>query len=361
MRSKTTSNITLRYPDEIGFAFNASIFIAEGINIASMRIEMTDEAGASNKFTCMAFKDGCYVDIQEYVQSYYESLVLGDIDYINAIDTKVGKNLLVKAFVILADNTEVEFDTNIYYIWGAMKLEGETYNGHRALTWFRNFPFTVGIFATSGSLSVMSEGVVVRDIQTAEKGVYNIPMLITDDKDAYVIEDISGTATGEITFDSTFDMTFHAGTVNTEKIKINVVDEYDEGCYLRWIDRHGFYCYYLFKSVDSSIQVTASSTFQRNDIVAHSSNGYRIYTGSYQVAQSQTTIPICAPLVNSETFDMLLDIATSPCVDLFAGYVSNVPRWVNVNIQVGTYKKDNVTLQDFICNMIMPEVPIQKL
>ena len=76
----------------------------------------------------------------------------------------------------------------------------------------------------------------------------------------------------------------------------------------------------------------------------------------------EDTIPVCAPLVDSETFDMLFDVATSPCVDLFAGYdEEGTPKWISVTVQDGTYKKSTQVLQDFVCHIVMPDVSIQKL
>ena len=75
----------------------------------------------------------------------------------------------------------------------------------------------------------------------------------------------------------------------------------------------------------------------------------------------EDTIPVCAPLVDRETWDMLFDIATSPCVDLFAGYKDGLVKWLPVTAVTGSYTKTKAVLQDFVCNIVLPEVQIQKL
>ena len=60
-----------------------------------------------------------------------------------------------------------------------------------------------------------------------------------------------------VTFDRSFDLTFQYrfdGT-QTKKLRINIVDAcVDGGVYLRWINRHGFYCYYLFRKGEEQIK-----------------------------------------------------------------------------------------------------------
>ena len=112
-----------------------------------------------------------------------------------------------------------------------------------------------------------------------------------------------------------------------------------------------------------SRKTTRDSVFMLNNLLAYDmSYGYQGYTGRQQQMSREDTIPVCAPLVDSDTFDMLMDIATSPCVDLFAGYdADNRPQWIAVTINAGTYKKTKAVLQDFVTNIVMPEVQIQKL
>lgn len=368
MRTTTKSGITLKYPDEVGFAFNPCLFIAEGENIRQMEIHIKGDDGTENMVSYKAFGGGeCYADVREYVQTYFDSINFGTLDYTKVAKTKMGISLSFTVDVRLADDdsTTVEFTASVFYIWGAMKEGGqETYNGYRTLTWFRGFPFSFGIYSLGGSLLFCRDGVPQRFENTDGQGVYNVPLQSTDNcKQYYTVLDCTG-AFVEVTFDSTFDMTFRykGGGTKTEKVRINVVDGIDEGYYLRWIDRHGFYCYYLFKSGEESRKTTKDDAFSRNNLLAYDmSYGYQGYTGRQQQMSREDTVPVCAPNVDSDTYDMLFDLTTSPCVDLFTGYVDGEPMWIAVTTGAATYKKSTAALQDFVCNVVLPEVPIQKL
>ena len=367
MRQEMKNGVTLAYPDEIGFAFNPCLLIASGDKIAKMSIAVsTDEKKETVWLDAMAGR--CYADVREYVQSFFDEMAFGVVDYEREKKTELGKRVSFAVAVTKEDEgkTLVSFSFDVFYIWGAMKVGGqEIYNRFRTLTWFRGFPFTVGMYAAgSGSVMFIKDGVADRLVNISEQGVWNIPMKNTDDaRRHYMLTDSTG-AFGEVVFDDTFDMTFRYSSVstNTEKIRINVVDDYDEGYYLRWIDRHGFYCYYLFKAGDEARKVKQEGLFVRNNLIAYDmSYGYRGHTGRQQQMSREDTIPVCAPLVDSETWDMLFDIATSPCVDLFAGYKDGMVKWLPVTVAAGSYTKTKAVLQDFVCNIVLPEVQVQKL
>lgn len=367
MREVTNNGVTLVYPDEIGFAFNPCLLIASGDKLAKMSIVISS-GERKETIWLEAMAGRCYADVREYIQTFFDTMVFSAVDYSREGKTGMGKRV---SFTIIGTkeddaNTVVSFSFEVFYIWGALKVGGqETYNSYRSLTWFRGFPFTVGVYAAGGgSIMFSKDGVADRFVNLPEQGVWNIPMKSTDDaKRYYLLSDCTG-AFVEVTFDSTFDMTFRYSNVGskTEKIRINIVDDYDEGYYLRWINRHGFYCYYLFKSGDEARKVASDGLFMRNNLLAYDmSYGYQGYTGRQQQMSREDTIPVCAPLVDSDTWDMLFDIATSPCVDLFAGYREGVAKWLPVTIASGSYTKAKAVLQDFVCSIVMPDILIQKL
>lgn len=380
---EAVQGFTVKYPDEVGFAFNPCLFIFEGSGLAWVRVRIFAEDTLIATVEEKAFGDKLYFDLREYIQTAFDTMSFGTLDYTKVTKTELGKMFKFSfAYATSSDSDEnmefkgedyVEGDSDstqeylkVFYIWGALKIGGqETYNGYRTLKWFRGYPFSFGLFSLGGSLLFCRDGVATRFENTDGEGVYNIPLLSTDDcKLYYTIMDCTG-AFVEVTFDKTFDMTFRytGGGTKTEKVRVEVEDGYDEGYYLRWIDRHGFYCYYLFKAGEESRKTTADESFSRNNLLAYDmSYGYEGYTGRQQQMSREDTVPVCAPNVDSETYDMLFDLATSPCVDLFAGYDdAGDPKWIAVTIQAGTYKKSTAVLQDFTCNVVMPEVPIQKL
>lgn len=366
MRTQTTNGVTLKFPDEIGFAFNACLLIASGVDLSKMSITVSNGLRKEAIFLD-SFNGKCYGDVREYVQTFFDTIQFGTVDYRKEDKTGMGMHISFEVVTTLADDAgEAVFKFNVFYIWGALKIGGqEVYNGFRTLTWFKGFPFTFGVYAAGGGSILLSrDGVPNRFVKLPDQGVWNIPMLPSDDgKHYYLISDCTGTFV-EVVFDKTFDMTFRfkGGGNKTEKIRINIVDDYDEGYYLRWIDRHGFYCYYLFKAGDEHRKSTSDNLFMRNNLLAYDmSYGYEGYTGRQQQMSREDTVPVCAPLVDSNTWDMLFDIATSPCVDLFAGYQEGDPKWVSVTVVAGSYTKSKAALQDFVCNLLMPDVMVQKL
>ena len=367
MREITNNGVTLSYPDEIGFAFNPCLLVASGDELVKMTIDI--RAGEKKETIWMeAMKGRCYADVREYVQTFFDTLAFSDVDYNKERQTAMGKRVSFSVTATKSDeaNTTVEYTFEVFYIWGALKVGGqEAYNSYRTLTWFRGFPFTVGVYAAGGgSIMFSKDGVADKFVNLPEQGVWNIPLKRTEDaKRYYLLSDCTG-AFAEVTFDNTFDMTFRYSNVGTktEKIRIDIIDDYDEGYYLRWINRHGFYCYYLFKPGDEARKVTSDGAFMRNNLLSYDMNyGYQGYTGRQQRMSREDTIPVCAPLVDSDTWDMLFDIATSPCVDLFVGYKNDEPKWMPVTIVSGSYTKAKAVLQDFICSIMMPDVTIQKL
>ena len=368
MREQTKSGITLSYPDELGFAFNTCLLIAEGRELSKLNVVIRGEDKEEIVFFD-SLNGKCYGDIREYVQTFFDTLSFGVIDFNRKEKTKVGMSLSFEVAAILADyKGSVTFNFETFYIWGALKLGGEeVYNGYRTLTWFRGYPFTFGIYAAeSSSLLLAKDGVADSFIELPEQGVWNVPLTILDNARSYY--DISaclGTFT-EVTFDRTFDLTFQYkfdGT-QTKKLRINIIDAcYDGGCYLRWVDRHGFYCYYLFNVGDEQRKTATDNLFVRNNLLTYDeAYGYEGYTGRQQQMKREDVVSLCAPLVDSDTWDMLFDIATSPCVDMFAGYEDGTgARWLSVTVVAGSYTKTRAVLQDFVCSIQLPDVNIQKL
>lgn len=379
MRTQTNNGVTLKYPDEIGFAFNACLLTTSGLDTSKINITMSSGSLSSGLRTETVFLDGfdgkCYGDVREYVQTFFDTMQFGTVDYKRESKTGMGMRISFEVVATYTDEVaaahpdgthEAVFSFDVFYIWGALKIGGqEIYNGFRTLTWFRGFPFTFGIYgAGGGSVLLSRDGAPMRFVSLPEQGVWNVPMLPSDDGECYyLVSDCNGAFT-EVTFDETFDMTFRyqGGGKRTGKIRINVVDGCDDGYYLRWIDRHGFYCYYLFKAGEERRKSESENLFIRNNLLAFDmSYGYEGYTGRQQQMSREDTVPVCAPLVDSDTWEMLFDITTSPCVDLFAGYQDSEPRWVSVTVGAGSYTKSKAALQDFVCDLLMPDVNVQKL
>lgn len=362
-------DVTMKYPDAVAFAFNPFLFIFEEDNLASASVTIRNEEVQDAEVTVTrdAYHGKVYIDAREVVQSLFDIESLAEIDYEQASRSAVGRRLSFSHAIKLTNGEEYQFEPlnheyDIFCIWGALKIGGqEVYNAHRTLTWYKNFPFTFGMYSNGGgSILISKDGVADRFINLGEQGVWNIPMLATDNaRNFFLVMDCTGQFV-EMTFDRTFDMTFRysGGGVKTEKIRINV-DDSEEGVYLRWVDRFGFFNYHLFKRGNEKRKTTAGEYMQNNLAAYDMSYGYQGTFGRRQKFERKDELAICAPLVDSDMWDILFDITTSPIVDVFAGYEGGVPRWMSVTINGGTFTKTGASLQDFELSINLPEVVIQ--
>lgn len=365
MRTHNIEDTTIEYPDVIGFCFNPVVINIYGHEWAWVEVTVTDVlTGTLHNEKRAMFKTACFFDISFYMQSAFDATEFGKIDYsqTTAQDSQLGRLFSVEVDMYSSDSEigqSFQFDT--FIIWGVMKV-GERYNGDRVLTWFKNLPFTVGMYtAGSGEVSVIADGNVMPSIALSERRVYNL-MLNGIDAENEVVLNLPGTSTGASVFDNTFDFTFQAMLNMAANVRL-MVDECMDGIYLRWVNRHGFYCYWLFKRGDAQIVVSNDGEFIRNNMQDYSyKNGYHGGSGRKQRKTEENTLPVCAPLVDSDTYDFLFQLALSPVVDMYAGKDSNgTDRWMAVNISVGTYSKTRAVLQDFVAEIILPETRVQSL
>lgn len=360
MRQNTTSGVTLKYPDGVGFAFNPCLLVASN----TQRMDITVSDGTDTlAVTYYGFNGETYADIRAYVQALFKEKEFGNISYsTTAQKVATGKNIYISVTATTVGGTAVAFSTiTVFYVWGALKIGAqERFNGYRRLTYFANYPWTFGVYVTGAtSIKFGSNGRSV----TGE-GVWNVAPNIAAGAQTVIVYDSNGTVSN-ITFDTTFDFTFHltAGTRNQAIATITVDREANEGYYLRWLNRQGMWCYWLFKEGAGKYQSAVDGEFWRNNIIAFDqSYGYQGGAVRYQSHNRQEVIPVCVPLVDRDTWMYLLDIISSPLVDLYTGTSNGVPQWVSVNVQAGTTTRDmKAELSDFMCNIQLPEVPTQHL
>lgn len=368
MRTATIGEVSIQYPDEIGFAFNPCLVIAEtedGIDL--MRLEITD-----GEETITEQRDGfgekCYIDFREYVQGFFDTNEFGELEYTEVEKTKLGKSVSVQIAITDKNELATNFSFDVFYIWGALRAGGqEKYNGYRTMTWFVGYPFSVGVYANAATSVLLSRDKVANKIlEIPGQGVWNVRI---DDELAkrYIkVSDVEGELR-ETTFDESFDLTFRMslqGTL-TEKVRVNVVRcDVSDGVYLRWVDRQGFFQYYLFEQGNETRKVTNEGEFLRNNLLAYDMTyGFTGGNGRQQTKGREDTIQICAPMIDEDTFESLFDLTTSPLVDMYLGTDEyDKPRWLSVNIQAGNYTKEKgKSLRDFMCNVVMPDMTIQKL
>ena len=362
MRQTTINGITIKYADAVGFAFLPCIIRASGSGVASIETTISRETKA-HTYSVEAFSDSCIMDYREYVQALFDGISFGNLDYSREIQkSNLGANFNITVKVKNSDGSNIAiFSYTTFYVWGAMRA-GETWNGRKKLTWFTHFPFSFGIYMSEADdLLVYADGrITSKLIELAGQGIYEITSkVLKAGAKSYSIKDYGGKIQ-QATFDTTFDFTFYLKTSSmyTELASIKA-DNTEKGIYLRWVDRHGFYRYWLFTQGDESRAISSDTSFVRNNLAEYDDTifGYLGANGRRQGYGREDTIPLCAPLVDSETFDFLQDLTSSPVVDMYLG--SN--KWQSVTIKAGTYTKTTAELQDFVCNLVINNTQIQQL
>lgn len=360
MRQTISGGITLDYPNALIMAFNPVLFHVSG-GVVNMKIALTAN-GKTYELDIADTNGECWADVEQYVQTLFDGVVTGIIDYTQpagAATTFLPVSAQVDAKI--DENTTVTFNVTFSAVWGAMTpAKKETWNGYRRVTWFANYPFTFGAYAPqlttiqvgSNTYNVNSEGIY--DLVPVDNGLSSIQ-----------VYDLGGVIQQGV-FDSTFDITFQAISGGGDPSLLGTIDidrTVDEGIYLRWINRHGFSAYWLFKVGDeqhSVAQVIAAC--RANYAVYRERYGYSGASGERGAMSREDIVPLCVPLVDKDTWEYLQDVATSPVVDMFVGLdENNAPQWVNVAIQAATYTKTRDELQDFVVNLLPPQTPLQRL
>lgn len=365
MRQTTTSNITIQYPDAVGFAFLPCIIKASGSGVASIEATISRE-NKTYTYSVEAFADNCIMDYREYVQALFDGISFGNIDYSRESQkSNLGAVFDVSVKVKNSEGSDLAtFSYTTFYVWGAMRA-GETWNGYKRITWFTHYPFTFGIYLSklNANLLIGYEGAPNKLLKIPINGMVDFYAGILPSGAKYWnIYDYDGEIQ-QGTFDNTFDLTFRLTTGGKQSLLLRIDrDDAESGIYLRWIDRHGFIRYWLFAAGEETREIASDLSFIRNNLADYL-YGYYGDNGRRQGYERTDSIKLCAPLVDSDTFDMLQDLASSPVVDMYLGgdWKQEEDMWMSVTIKAGSYTKSTACLQDFVCEMIINNINVQRL
>ena len=353
MRQYTNNNgIRLQYTDAVWFAFLPCIIKVSGGSTSRVELEFTDGEGTALNYALDAFKASCVVDYREYAQSFFDGIVDASMDYTKEVTySSTGKELTVGVKVYSDSGTLVmNYRFTTFFVWGALR-QRETWNGYKRLTYFRNYPFSFGLYTTSNvKILVSHDDMPNKYVELAGGRLRNVNgSLIPKGARHSTIYLFWGTIE-QATFDNHFDLTFSkASGTQQELMRIDISDA-DKGTYLRWIDRHGFLRYWLFTEGDEKRTISSGGQFIRDNLTDYPS-------GRRQSYEREDEVALCAPLVDRDTFDFLQDLSSSPVVERFLGGDS----WEPVTIKAGSYTKTTAELQDFVCNLVINNTNIQSL
>lgn len=353
MRHYTNNDgIRLQYTDAVWFAFLPCIIKVSGGSTSRVELEFTDGDGTTLNYALDAFKASCVVDYREYAQSFFDGIVDASMDYTKEVTySSTGKELTVGVNVYSDSGTLVmNFRFTTFFVWGALR-QRETWNGYKRMTYFRNYPFSFGLYTTSNvKILVSHDDMPNKYVELAGGRIWNVNgSLIPKGARHSTIYLFWGTIE-QATFDNHFDLTFSkASGTQQELMRIDISDA-DKGTYLRWIDRHGFLRYWLFTEGDEKRTISSGGQFIRDNLTDYPS-------GRRQSYEREDEVALCAPLVDRDTFDFLQDLSSSPVVERFLGGDS----WEPVTIKAGSYTKTTAELQDFVCNLVINNTNIQSL
>lgn len=164
---------------------------------------------------------------------------------------------------------------------------------------------------------------------------------------------------GTSVFDETFDYTFFTSGENNIIIRF-IISNKTCGHYLRWIDRFGFYQFYLFAKGNVTTKNKLSG-----DTIEELGN-YGMYFNNWQrntQVTAEKKIKCCAENLQDSVYNYVETILTSPIIDMYMGKTkSGKEMWMPVNIVASSEtKKPHLPLRDLEIEIQLPGIEPQSL
>lgn len=346
-------NMNIRYPD-LGFAFNPIRIFIENYTVNDSIILKSNNITIERE----PLNNSMSFELSAIARSLFNRL---DFHKIEEQDTTLLKTL---DFEITNSDNSFSYTGSIPVIWGALQI-GEIYSQNKTLTYFKGFPFTLPLYIEQNIyLQYKADNGILQNIGLLEAGKHNID--ITGINANNKIEFRSFTIESYKIADYTFDFTFGPQRVDvctSLDITVDITDCPNDGIYLRWINKYGEYNYYLFQG--SNISSTTKNNAIAFDNVYYATdltNNYHHGTGKSIGKDIDRNQKLFTPLVNSQTYDMLIGLVESPVIDMFLGYnTDNSQKWISVSVAEGTFTKSTANLQDFELLLIPNKKLIQTL
>lgn len=345
-------NINIRYPD-LGFAFNPiRVFIDNYINDDSIILESNNI-----KIEREPINNSISFELSAIARSLFNRM---DFYKIEEKDTSLFKT---QTFT-LSNADGIFYAGSIPVIWGALQI-GEIYSQNKTLTYFKGFPFTLPLYIEQDIyIQYKADNGILQNIGLLEAGKHNIDITGISAKNK--IQFRSFTIESYKIADYTFDYTFGPQRVDVYTsldITVNITDCPNDGIYLRWINKYGEYNYYLFQGSNiSSTTKNNSIAFDNVYYTTDLTNNYHHGTGKSIGKDIDRNQKLFAPLVDSQTYDMLIGLVESPVVDMFLGYnADNSQKWISVSVAEGPFTKSTANLQDFELILIPNRKLVQTL
>lgn len=365
-----STGIKIEYPNATHFAFVPAIIKITGVSSikGGLSVSVSDPATGRIYHEEREPHNGMgYFDIRRYLQMLFSNIEHSRIEYSRTFaDSPLKRTAHISVSWFVGISTQAIHTFDVDAIWGAISAR-ESSGGVMRRKWFVHYPFTVDLFARDGtSFDVQVDGGKQSDIlfynheaDAAGATPYHRYLL----NPAKAIDPATIARSVHIAVPHSLVLKNDVESVGLVAYTLDI-DRSTSGVYLRWIDRQGRYCYYLFKEIGRAATVAAASAWEHNDMTVPSAyvEGVNIESPTRQHLTQKTTRSLGAKLVDSETFDFLLTLARSVVVDLFDGYdADDAPQWHRVNVTPGSYEKTSKRYQDFIFSIEEPALSAQML
>lgn len=346
MREGTFNGGTIKYPDEIAFAFNSFVIELTNSNKGDVTIDITNVDNERTYSDKRVYYGGSFrVELSRYIQLLFDRPGY-DSGGEKLSDTSINVQIDVK------ENSTI-FTFNVVCVWGSIE-PGEAFNEGKTVRWFKHFPQTVSMFIPVGAeLQYKYDQASFQKYPEGKVGEVNhvvLGSLFPEDATLAMLK-VTGDSVGSV-WDYTFDYTFNV-RISSETILNIKIDDCKEGIFLRWVDRFGFYQYWLFTMADKTLESSSDGEFiTLNELVEARHYEY----GRYQQRINERTIRIGASLLDSNEADTVVGIIQSPLVSIWRNNA-----WIPVSVSDGSVKLTSEHLQDIEITVNLPDLKTQKL
>lgn len=361
MRTYNLTGGTLIVPDELVFAFNPNFVQVSGISDNSeVTIDIWGDTGEQyevvSTIRMAAYKGKASVDISAYLRDRFAGTTK---------HTEIFKTSTQMDISVSIDGVQKIRGIGFTVIYGAM-FAGEVFNPSRTVKMWGAYPQVVSFFhpllSTEGAtVYVQKDNALPVEWNTSDKtaGIanYDNQQELEPMKESGQIVIYPAPDTSVATFTMQFDGTF-TGVEGETIINIDIDNrpQCEDHIFLRWLDKWGFWQYWLCKigSVEVSDAVVGSAlTFLAGTTYP--------YYATRNIGKSMVRqITACATNLTEEEWKMLCTIKGSINVCAF-DLASQAWVPVNVSASTSTWKKNDQIRQDFPLKVVFPTIKTQRL
>lgn len=331
MRIIDNGTIKVSYPDYV-FCFNPCVFMVESsdgsFDFAEVNVDVSAD-GVRKSGYWRAHQNKAYIDLRAYFQLLFDENTLTSSDEAAATCKKVSIHMVVSHLPFDDDSEPSEivtfdFDTLVY--WGALRPY-EQFDPYktRTIKMWSGYPLTIDV-------TPQKNGVTANTMKIEHGDSVELIPLEDDFRMRRVVA-------RDVITNIFVDM--------ANVVKVIHEECTPDGVYLRWLDRYGRLCYYLFAEGQKRDKVSNYGDVLRDNITdVVRRMGY----------EREASMQLCAPLADTETIDGIDDIISSPVVDMYDNGV-----WQAVIVSAGTYTRTDDVLQDFVFKITLQDYDTQRL